>query len=104
MANIYKNYPHGLPDKQLTMAIEEYANDINNSGANINTVLQFSPYISLGLNELQGRQNKRIAWFSFGIGLVSLVVAAVALYIAIDGAKSSDAFSARQIAIARRTE
>ena len=99
MATVYPDYPHGLSDKMLVAAIQEYATTINASRANINTVLQFSPYISLGLNELQSRQNKRSALISFFVGLVSLIVAAVALYISTDSGRSSDALSTRQIAL-----
>ena len=99
MAKVYANYPHGLSDKQLVEAIQEYATTINSSGVNINTVLQFSPYISLGLNELQSRQNKRITRISIGVGIVSLTVAAVALYISLDSGRSSDVSSARQIVL-----
>ena len=99
MATVYPDYPHGLSDKKLVAAIQEYATTINTSRANINTVLQFSPYISLGLNELQSRQNKRTTYVSFGVGLVSLIVAGVALHISIDSSRSGDLSSARQIAL-----
>jgi hypothetical protein len=97
MPSIYSNYPHGLPTKKLEAAIREYSDAINLSGANINTVLQFSPYISLGLNELQNRQNSRVTRVSIGIGIVSLIVSIFAFYVAIDAARSGDASTARQI-------
>ncbi len=84
MENVYPNYPRGLPDKKLIEVIDEYANEINQSGVNINKVLQLSPYISLGLNELQSRQSKRVTRISLGISILSLVIACFALYVSLE--------------------
>jgi hypothetical protein len=99
MANVYSNYPRGLSDKKLVEAIDEYANEINASRVDINKVLQFSPYISLGLNELQSRQSKRITRISLGISILSLAIATLALYVSLESGRSSDKSSVRQIAI-----
>ena len=99
MANVYPNYPRGLSDKKLVDAIDEYANEINASRVDINKVLQFSPYISLGLNELQSRQSKRVTRISLGISVVSLSIAALALYVSLESGRSSDVSGARQVSI-----
>jgi uncharacterized coiled-coil protein SlyX len=99
MAIVYPNYPRGLSDKKLIEAIDEYANEINASRVNINTVLQLSPYISLGLNELQSRQSKRVTRISLGISVLSLFIAALALYVSLESGRSIDVSSARQTAI-----
>jgi hypothetical protein len=61
MANIPANYPHGSSDEQILQALSELANDVVQSGANINTVLRLGPLISVGQTELQTRQAKRLA-------------------------------------------
>lgn len=99
MANVYPNYPRGLSDKNLVEAIDEYANEINASRVDINKVLQFSPYISLGLNELQSRQSKRVTRISLGISIVSLAIAALALYVSLESGRTSDISGARQVTI-----
>jgi len=99
MAKVYPKYPRGLSDKQLVDVIDEYANEINASRVDINKVLQFSPYISLGLNELQSRQSKRITRISFGISIVSLAIAVLALYVSLESSHSTNIFGARQVEI-----
>lgn len=99
MANVYSNYPRGLSDKELVEAIDEYVDELNTSGVDINKVLQFSPYISLGLNELQGRQSKRVTRISLGISVMSLVISALALYVSLESGRSSDVAGARQVTI-----
>lgn len=68
-------------DKEIKKFIKGYSKDIYESRANINTVLALSPLVQIGLQELQGRENKRITWFSLGVSFMSLLVSAVALYV-----------------------
>ena len=90
------DFPHDMSDKHLQGAVKGYWSKIRESGSQENIVIQCYPLIALGLNELQARQNKLVTRISIGIGVVSLAVAAVALRISIDGARSSDESSARQ--------
>ncbi len=60
MANLPRNYPYGCSDRDISKAIKELSDDVLGSGANINRVLQMTPSIALGQNELQSRQTKRI--------------------------------------------
>lgn len=54
MATLPAGYPHECTDEQIRSTIASLSQDIVN-GPNINTVLQLSPLISLGQNELQRR-------------------------------------------------
>lgn len=80
---LYKNFPIGCTDKELTTAISEYANEITKNKADINVVLQCSPLIQLGLGELQGRFTKRTMWASLVIAVLSIILSALALYVSI---------------------
>lgn len=84
MAPIYPNYPGGCSDKKIKEAIQGYSDDIYSARGNINTVMSLSPLLQMGLSELNGRQNKRIACLSLVIGIISLGVAGVALFISIN--------------------
>lgn len=84
MAQLNKNYPEKCSNKEIKELIREYSEEIYKERGHINTVLQFTPMIQLGLSELQNRQNKKIAYLSLSIGIISLLVAAVALYISIN--------------------
>lgn len=80
MAQIRENYPSGCSDKEIKELLQGYSKDIYDARANINTVLALSPLLQMGLQELQGRQNKKITNLSLGISLLSLVVSAITLY------------------------
>ncbi len=96
---VSEDFPQSMSNKQLRRVIKGYLSQVKESGAQENVVIQCYPLIALGLNEQQARQNKLVTWISIGVGVVSLVVAAVALRISIDGARLSDESSARQIAL-----
>ncbi len=55
MTNIPSNYPNGCTNEQIISSISDLSKDILDSNANINTVLQLSPIISLGQLELHTR-------------------------------------------------
>ena len=82
MPIIHKGFPDKLETKDLKNLIAEYQQEILDRKGHINTVLQYSPLIQLGLSELQGRYNKRIQCISLIISFLALVVAAVSLYVA----------------------
>lgn len=83
MAKLYKEYPHGCSDKQISKAIEDYANEITTSEGDLNTVLQLTPLMVVGHAELQSRQTKRITRVSVGLGILSIVIAGIALWVSI---------------------
>jgi hypothetical protein len=89
MAKLVKEYPHGCSDKQISKAIEDYANEITASGGDINTVLRLTPLMVVGHAELQSRQTKRITQVSVGLGILSIVIAGVALLVSILGNRSN---------------
>ena len=96
---VSKDFPQGMPRKQLQTAVDSYLSKVRESGSQENVVMQCYPLIALGLNELQARENKLIMWISIFIGAVSMIVAGVALCISVNGARSSDDSSTRQIAL-----
>ena len=97
MANLYPNYPYGCSDKDIAKAIKEYSDEMLAARADINKVLQFSPLIAVGQNELQSRQTKRITFLSLGIGLLSLVIAGIALWVSFMNTRSNEAWENKQL-------
>lgn len=87
MAEININYPDKCTDKEIKKLISGYQKEIYDQRGHINSVLQMIPLIQAGLLEMQGRQNKKITYLSLFIGGMSLVVAAVALFITIDSGR-----------------
>jgi hypothetical protein len=85
MTKLYKDYPHGCSDKQISKAIEDHANEITAAGGDINTVLRLTPLMVVGHAELQSRQTKRITRVSVGLGMLSIVIACIALWVSIAG-------------------
>jgi hypothetical protein len=59
MADLPLNYPHGASDEEILQALEDLGAHILKSGGDINVVLQLSPLVTIGQNELQARQAKR---------------------------------------------
>ena len=104
MANIFEGYPRSLRTKLLVEAIDEYADEINSSRADINKVLQFAPYISLGINELQSRQSKRVTRISFAVSILSLTVAGAALYVTYENSLASSIQERNQLEILRKLD
>lgn len=83
MAQIKENYPAGCSEKEIKELLQGYSKDIYDARANINTVLALSPLLQMGLQELQGRQNKRITNLSLFISFLSLIISGVTLFFSI---------------------
>src|SRR4030095_1005084 len=81
MPIIRKQYPHGLTTREIQDSIREYAEAMTEAGGKINQVLQFSPLIMLGQQELQTRTNRRVIGLSLGIAILSLLTSGAALYV-----------------------
>ncbi|WP_372865250.1 hypothetical protein [Spongiibacter sp.] len=97
MAELKANYPHGLKDREIEFLVNQYAAEIFEKGASTNAVLQFSPLIQLGTNELQSRQSKRITMLSIGISVLSLLIASLALYVSLVSSRSSNQWREEQL-------
>jgi len=95
--SIPANYPKGCTDEQLTSLIMSLNSEVIQSGANINTVLQFTPLINLGENELQQRYFKKINRLIVFTALLSLLISLSALYYAYSGNKSDKNWQAEQL-------
>ena len=91
------DFPQNMKDKQIENEIRKYFNEIIQSDAQENTMIQCYPLISLGQYELQKRQNRRITKISMGIAAVSLLIAIIALYISFQGRNSSSRWENAQI-------
>jgi hypothetical protein len=59
VASLPPNFPHGASDEEILEALESLGTDLLASGGNINSVLQLTPLVTIGQNELQSRQAKR---------------------------------------------
>ena len=70
-----KKYPREYSDEELEDLINQYASKSVDGIDNIPCFMK----ASLGLVELQGRQNGRIAWISLAISLLALIISAFAL-------------------------
>ena len=94
---IHKDYPSGLTDEQLKTSLTEFAHVMYQSGADINAVMRFAPYLQIGLAELQGRRARRSSWMTLTVSLVSLLVALSALGVAYHGNKANTTFDQEEI-------
>lgn len=97
MPYINSSFPRGLSDKEIEQHINEYQDAIFKAGASTNQVLQFSPLIQLGQNELQNRKTEKTARLSIGLGLLSVFIASVALVVSFIGSRSSSQWETSQI-------
>lgn len=91
-----RNYPYGCGDQQIALMLREYADEIAASGGNVNKVLQLAPLIVIGQSELQGRQTSRVTRISFGLGVLSVVIALVALWVSIANSRTDANWQASQ--------
>ena len=109
MANIPKNYPSGSTDEEIYQAIKELSADVLNSGANINTVLQLTPVVNLGQNELQKRilersskETSKLEKIAIVIASVSIILSAIAIYFSYQSVKSSERWENNQIELLKQ--
>ena len=102
MAHIHKDYPEGQSNKELRNTIKEYADDIFKSKGNINTVLQLSPLLQLGRDELQSRQGKWYMRFTLIIAGLSFLISIAAVYLAISASSSSSEWETNQLKLIER--
>lgn len=84
MVNLYKDYPHGMTNREISKTVTEYSKEIFAAQGQLNSVIMFTSLIILGQTELQGRTTKRIAYLSAGIALLSLLVSSAALYVSVN--------------------
>jgi len=99
MADLKGNYPHGLKDEEIEDLVNQYASELFKQKASTNAVLQFTPLIQLGNNELQSRQTKRVTRLSIGASFLSLLTAGMALYVSLTSSRSSDQWKEEQLRI-----
>ena len=90
------DYPYGCDDKRISSILREYANEIVASDGNVNKVLQLAPLIVIGQAELQGRQTSRISRISVGLGVLSIVIAVVALWVSIANSRTDASWRTSQ--------
>jgi len=83
-----EKYPYGCSEKEISSALRKYAGEIIASEGNVNKVLQLAPLIVIGHTELQSRQTSRITGISVGLGILSLVIAIVALWVSIANSRT----------------
>ena len=91
-----RNYPYGCGDQQISLMLREYADEISASGGNVNKVLQLAPLIVIGQAELQGRQTRRVTRISLGLGILSVVIALVALWVSLSNSRTDATWQASQ--------
>lgn len=99
MATLYTNYPEGMKDGEIIKCVREYTDEIIRSGAQVNTVWQLTPLIQIGQYELEKRQAKRITRLTFGVSIVSMIVAVAALGIALEGSRDSNNWKQSQLEV-----
>lgn len=99
MANLYKNYPEGMKDAEIIKCVREYTDEIIQSGAQVNTVWQLTPLIQLGQYELEKRQSMRITRLTIGVSIVSMFIAVVALWIALESNRDSNSWKQSQLGV-----
>ncbi len=102
--NVPTNYPHGSSDEELKETMTAFSTAILTGGVNINTVLQLSPLIQAGQNELthrmvtrSNRSSMRAAIAALVVSAVSMILAAGAVYYARDASHSSQQWQEQQL-------
>lgn len=85
---ISKKYPYDLSSEEINIAIKGMSEEILNSGAKINTVMQFSPLIQMGQNELQRRildhassNSQKTERIAIGIGILSILISLILFWL-----------------------
>ena len=96
-----KSYPHGYTDKEISSKLREYANEIAGSGGNVNNVLRLAPLIVIGQTELQSRQTSRVTRISVGLGILSIVIALLALWVSIVNSRTDANWQREQSVLLR---
>ncbi len=86
-----------MKDQEIIDHVKEYTDVIIQSGAQVNTVWQVTPLIQLGQYELEKRQTERITRLTIGVSIISMIVAAAALYIATENSRASTNWEETQI-------
>ncbi len=111
MATIPANYPYGSTDEQIQQAVKELSDDIVNSAANINTVLQLAPLVQLGQNELQKRVAEKSAKtaekaerIAIGIAAFSIILSFVAIGFSYASFKSDENWQKEETRLLGETE
>ena len=109
MATIPTNYPSDSTDEQIYQVIKELSGEVLNTGANINTVLQLTPLINLGQNELQKRildrsskETSKLEKIAIIIASVSIILSAIAIYFSYQSVKSSERWENNQIELLKQ--
>jgi|GEM_PF-2044512 hypothetical protein len=95
------NYPYGCSDEVISASLKACADEIAASNAQTNKVLQLAPLIIVGHSELQNRQTKRITRLSIGLGVLSLIIAGVALWISVAGNSSNTRWQTTNLELLR---
>jgi hypothetical protein len=99
MPHIYPHFPYKCTNKQLKETVQGYSEEIYKQHGNINTILQISPLLQLGISEIQGRTNRKITYLSLSISILSLIVAGIALYISFQSGEFEGVWKNEQINI-----
>lgn len=95
MSNEDKAFPFDYSDKEIKNEVKPYSNQLKN--ASINAVLRNSPFVQVGMNELQDRQSKRMGRISMGIALIAIIISVLSFI-------SSNNWKKEQIKILNRIE
>jgi len=99
MATIDRQYPHGMKDNEIENKIKDYSEIIVGSDPNMDTLLQYSPLIQLGQNELQRRQTKYVTRLSIAGSILSIFISVLAVIVAYTSYVSSTRWENNQISL-----
>jgi len=72
MKNKDKAFPLDYSYKEIKNEIKPDSNQLKN--ASINTVVRHTPFVQLGMIELQSRQSKRMGYLSLIITLIAIII------------------------------
>jgi hypothetical protein len=97
MATISENYPDRQSDQEIRQTIKGFSDEMFKAKFSINSVMQYSPLIQLGHDELQNRQSKRYMKGSFAMAGFSLLISIIAVCIAISSSRVSSRWEDKQL-------
>lgn len=99
-----RTYPSDYTDDEIRNTINDFSKKIMDAKFDINAVMQLSPPIQLGQNELQKRildrsaiETSRIQKLAIFIAVISIILALVAIYLSLQNSRFESEWKERQI-------
>jgi len=74
-----KGFPNKISNKKIKETVDALLNNMKGNAGSSNMVITNSAFITLGLNELNHRENRRQVQIAFWFSIISILIALSAL-------------------------